>query len=209
MEKKEIQLNKGDFYFTIAAVERTEIKIKGSSFIASAFPVFDKETAMEKLNSIRKEFFDATHNCFAYRLGYEGIDYRSSDDGEPSGSAGKPMLFAIQKYEYSDILVVVTRYFGGVKLGVGGLARAYSDATEEVLKLCQKKMINRTELVRVFASYDDLSIVRSLVEKNSISFKEEYLDAVVFIANVPLSKIEAFIDSVVQSTKGRAGAVRI
>lgn len=209
MEKKEIQLNKGDFYYTIAAVERTEIKIKGSSFIASAFPVFDKENAMEKLNSIRKEFFDATHNCYAYKIGYDGVEYRSSDDGEPSGSAGKPMLFAIQKYDYSDVLVVVTRYFGGTKLGVGGLARAYSDATEEVLKICERKTINRTDLIRVFSSYDDLSIVRSIVEKNAVSFREEYRDAVEFYANIPLSHVDVFMDSIVQSTKGRAGAMKV
>lgn len=75
---------------------------------------------MQRLEEVRREFYDATHNCYAYRLGYKGLDFRAADDGEPSGSAGKPILFMLQKYDVSDVLLVVTRYFGGTKLGVGG-----------------------------------------------------------------------------------------
>ena len=115
MSKTEI-----DKYYTIKAAKRTEIKIKGSKFIGSAIPVNTKEEALNKLQDIRSEFYDATHNCFAWQIGHDKNDFRFSDDGEPSGSAGKPILQAIEKFNISNVLVVVTRFFGGTKLGVGG-----------------------------------------------------------------------------------------
>ena len=120
-----------DFYYTIQQRERTSIKVRGSEFIATVIPVTSKDQALKELESLRSEFWDATHNCFAYRIGKGGLEFRTSDDGEPSGSAGKPILFVLHKYDVSDILMVITRYYGGTKLGVGGLARAYSDSSSE------------------------------------------------------------------------------
>jgi uncharacterized YigZ family protein len=200
-------MTKKDFYYTIAKKERTEIKIKGSRFIATASYVHTKEEALAFLESIRKEFYNATHNCFAWRIGADGLEFRASDDGEPNGSAGKPILFVINKFDYSDIIVIVTRYFGGTKLGVGGLARAYSDATEAVLELCERKPIHVTIPVKVFCSYEDISIIKSLISQYALSYEELYHDAAEFTANVAQSKTEEFCAQVTTQTKGRAGTV--
>ncbi len=204
------EINKDiDKYYTIAKPLRAEIKIKGSKFIASAASVNTKEDAIQFLNTIRAEFFDATHNCFAYRIGYDGMEFRAADDGEPNGSAGKPILFSIKKFDLSDIIVVVTRYFGGTKLGVGGLARAYSEATEAVLSICEKKVINRTTSVKVFCTYEDISMVKRLVDEFAVTFTENYADAIDFVVEVHLSKVETFVQKITSSTFGRAGAMVI
>lgn len=204
MDKDEI-----DFYLTIEKQVRTQIKIKSSKFIATALPVESKDQAMSELGTIRTEFYDASHNCYSYIIGPKGMEYRYSDDGEPNGSAGKPILFAIKKYEYSDILVVVTRFFGGTKLGVGGLARAYGEATEEVLKLAKSKEVHITETLKIFTSYEDLAAVKQLILQSAVSYDEYYHDAVEFIANIPLTKVDGFINKLTDISAGRAGFVKL
>lgn len=122
-----------DEYRTIAGGAEVRLKVKDSKFIASASPSITKTQAEEFVAGLRKLHHDATHNCYAYRCGADGSTYRFNDDGEPGGAAGKPILAAIDKFGLTDIVVVVTRYFGGTKLGVGGLRRAYSDAAEQAL----------------------------------------------------------------------------
>ena len=196
-----------DVYYTITVQNRAEIKVKGSRFIATAIPVRSKEQAMTVLEQIRAEFYDASHNCYAYRLGIGGLDFRTADDGEPSGSAGKPMLFMLQKYDVSDILIVVTRYFGGIKLGIGGLARAYSDASQEALKLCEKVAVHRTTTVRVFCTYEDVTLVKSIIEKLAVNYEAEYRDAIEFTAHVHDSEVDNFCHVVTDSTNARAGTL--
>ncbi len=198
-------LQPGDYYLTIAEGKRTETKIKGSKFIASVQHVRTKDEAEAFWDARRAEFYDATHNCFAYRLGSDGLDFRYSDDGEPSGSAGKPMLFSINKFNLSDVAVVVTRYFGGTKLGVGGLARAYGGSAEEVLGECEKEMVFSIKPVKVFCSYEDLSFCKRMVEENSIIFEDYYTDSVEFLAKLPISRYERFAAEIVDRTSGRAG----
>ncbi len=198
-------LQPGDYYLTIAEGKRTETKIKGSKFIASVQHVRTKDEAEAFWDAKRAEFYDATHNCFAYRLGSDGLDFRYSDDGEPSGSAGKPMLFSINKFNLSDVAVVVTRYFGGTKLGVGGLARAYGGSAEEVLSECEKEMVFSIKPVKVFCSYEDLSFCKRMVEENSIIFEDYYTDSVEFLAKLPISRYERFAAEIVDRTSGRAG----
>jgi uncharacterized YigZ family protein len=123
-----------DEYLTIQKEARVEIKVQASRFLAATAPVSTREAAEEFIAGVRKHYYDATHNCFAYRCGVDGTLFRSSDDGEPSGSAGKPILAAIDKLHLTDVCVVVTRYFGGTKLGVGGLVRAYCDAAARGLE---------------------------------------------------------------------------
>lgn len=195
-----------DKYFTIESNQQAEIKIKGSKFIGYAASVGTKDESISFLEQIRAKHFDATHNCFAYQIGWNGSEYRFSDDGEPSGSAGRPILFSIQKYKYSDIIVVVTRYFGGTKLGVGGLVRAYSDATEAVLDLCVSKTINRTNDVDVFCRYEELSIVKRIINETAVSFMEEYTDAVKFTVKIPISKTDDFINQISTSTNTKSNA---
>lgn len=198
---------KSDIYYTIEHKERIEIKVKGSKFIGSAMPVGDKEEAMAFLNDLRSEFHDATHNCFAYKIGPEGMEFRYSDDGEPNGTGGKPIMFSIQKHDLSDILVVVTRFFGGTKLGVGGLARAYGDSANEVLKISKKRPVYIIIPVKVYCTYEDIDPVKRIVGKMAITFEEEYHDAVEMLVNIPRSKVDEFTKLITSSTGGRAGTV--
>jgi uncharacterized YigZ family protein len=200
--------NQTDIYYTIAKKERTEIKIKASKFIATVSYASTKEEAIEFLNQIKAEFHDASHNCFAYRIGATGMEYRFSDDGEPSGSAGKPILFALKKYDYSDIIVIVTRYFGGTKLGVGGLARAYSESAGEVLALCEKKPVYITIPVKIFCTYEDLPAIKKLIANYAINSEEIFHDAIEIKADIQKSKIEEFKGLVTSVTRGRAGVVK-
>jgi|688.fasta_scaffold186265_2 uncharacterized YigZ family protein len=196
-----------DFYYTIQQRERTSIKVRGSEFIATVIPVTSKDQALKELESLRSEFWDATHNCFAYRIGKGGLEFRTSDDGEPSGSAGKPILFVLHKYDVSDILMVITRYYGGTKLGVGGLARAYSDSSSAVLELCVKIPVYSTKDIKVLCMYEDVDTVRRIIDAYAINSDSEYRDAVEFIARIPESQCEMFMNEIISATSGRAGAM--
>lgn len=122
-----------DSYRSIAGPSEGLYKDNGSRFIALAYPVETEQQVKEILSGLRKEYYDARHHCYAYRLGYKGDVFRASDDGEPSGSAGRPILGQIDSAGLSDILVVVVRYFGGIKLGIPGLIRAYKTSTADAL----------------------------------------------------------------------------
>ena len=122
-----------DAYRSIAARSEGLFKDNGSRFIALAYPVETEEEVKEIVAALKKEYHDARHHCYAYRLGYRGDRFRANDDGEPSGSAGRPILGQIDSLGLSDILVVVVRYFGGIKLGIPGLIRAYKTSTADAL----------------------------------------------------------------------------
>lgn len=192
-----------DVYYTISDVKRAEIKIKGSRFIATVSNVGDISAANDFRDAMRAEFYDATHNCFAYRIGIAGNEFRAADDGEPSGSAGKPILFMIDKYELKDIFVNVTRYFGGTKLGVGGLVRAYSDAAEEVLKLVKPKPIYITDTIVINCEYDEISLCKRLIDEYAIRFSEEYQEKVLFIVDLKKSQVNEFIQTIYAQSLGK------
>jgi len=120
-------------YYTIKQRARHEIIIQKSRFIGDAFHISCEQEALEKLQEVKSEFPDATHHCYAYVVAQETLSQRFNDDGEPSGTAGMPILQVIQSRGLKNVLVVVTRYFGGIKLGANGLVRAYSRAAVEVL----------------------------------------------------------------------------
>ena len=122
-----------DTYKSIAGKSEGLYKDNGSRFISLAYPVETEQQVKEILAALRKEYHDARHHCYAYRLGHLGEVFRSSDDGEPSGSAGRPILGQIDSAGLSDVLVVVVRYFGGIKLGIPGLIRAYKTSTADAL----------------------------------------------------------------------------
>ncbi len=119
-----------EIYHSVQLHTTAQIKIEGSRFIADVFPAVTEGEAKETLESVREKYFDATHHCYAYVIGVEKNNVRTSDDGEPSGTAGVKIYSSIQSKNLSDILLVVTRYFGGTKLGVGGLGRAYFESAE-------------------------------------------------------------------------------
>ena len=122
-----------DAYRSIAARSEGLFKDNGSRFIALAFPVETEEEIRDIVAALKKEYHDARHLCYAWRLGYKGDRFRANDDGEPSGSAGRPILGQIDSLGLSDVLVVVVRYFGGIKLGIPGLIRAYKTSTADAL----------------------------------------------------------------------------
>jgi uncharacterized YigZ family protein len=194
-----------DFYNSAEEKSRAEFKEKKSKFIATVIPIENKEQAKEELDKIKKEFYDASHNCYAWRLGNEGLEYRSSDDGEPNGSAGKPILFALKKYELSDVLLVVTRFFGGTKLGVGGLARAYGGAAELVLEDTKKKQVDIFKRVSVFCTYEEINVIKRLLSQYALSYDETYTDSIVILAKIPQSKMDKFCERIVSKTNARAG----
>ena len=167
-------------FFTIEEEKlEEEIVEKKSKFIGTLFYITSEEQAQEILKKIKKQYYDARHNCFAYRVMTEnGIVERFSDDGEPSGTAGGPMLNILNKNNLCNVLIVVTRYFGGILLGTGGLVRAYSDATTKVIEsatLANETMgaevevvidYNELELLKYYCKNNNLNIVNTVYENN-------------------------------------------
>lgn len=131
-----------DLYRTVAAPAEAACRERSSKFLSWIFPVRSEEEIREHLDALRKRFFDATHHCYAWRLGPHGEAFRANDDGEPSGTAGKPILGQLLSNNLTDCLVVVVRYFGGTKLGVPGLIAAYREATADVI--AQAQIVERT-----------------------------------------------------------------
>ncbi len=194
-----------DFYHTISQSVKAEFKERKSKFIASVIPIENKEQAKNELDKIKKEFHKASHNCYAWRLGSEGLDFRSSDDGEPNGSGGKPILFALKKYDISDVILVVTRFFGGTKLGIGGLARAYGGAAELALENIEKKQVDVFKRVSIFCTYEEIDIVKNILSVYAISYEDIYTDSIVITAHIPRSKVDEFCQKIVSKTNARAG----
>jgi uncharacterized YigZ family protein len=140
-----------DTYQTIAAPSIGEFKEKGSKFIAYAYFVSDEIEIKEKLDLLKKEHFKATHHCYAYRLGTDGKNYRANDDGEPSGTAGRPILGQIDSFGLTNLLIVVVRYYGGTKLGTSGLINAYREAAKLALE-------NSVKIEKIIESQIDFSV---------------------------------------------------
>ena len=135
---------------TIKDFQQASIKEKGSEFIAIVYPIDNEENALTQLNEIRKKYFDATHHCYAYKL--KSGEEKYSDDGEPKGTAGLRILNAIQHFDLSDVLLVVVRYFGGTKLGVGPLGKAYYNASIEVLNTSE--ILTKTLFQKILIEVD-------------------------------------------------------
>ena len=133
-----------DSYYTISQSAEATFKDKGSKFYAYAYPVVYEDEIRNHLNSLYKQYYDATHHCYAWRLGPKGELSRANDDGEPSGTAGRPILGQILSRELTNILLVVVRYFGGTKLGVPGLINAYKESSRAVIDQCEiiEKTVN-------------------------------------------------------------------
>ncbi len=156
-----------DHYTTLSAESRAETRVLRSRFLALAFPISSEEAFTERLDAIRSELFDATHHCWAWRL-FEGGRERSSDAGEPSGSAGRPILQAIHSASVHDAAVVVVRWFGGVKLGTGGLGRAYRDAAAAALDAAATEERWMYERIAVEAPHRDANVVFRMVHPPEI-----------------------------------------
>ena len=163
---------------TILANSSSELDVKKSKFIANIIKITDEQDAKEKLNQIRKEYSDARHNCYAYIV-YDNETKtkieKSSDDREPSGTAGIPMLTLLQKNNLVNVLIVVTRYFGGILLGTGGLVRAYTDSSKQALEAAKIIELQYGEILEYYIEYDEFEYFKYICEKNNIEIvKTEY-----------------------------------
>lgn len=156
--------NKTDTYLSIATPSEGLFKDQGSRFLAFAYPVETESEVKEILARIRKEYHDARHHCSAFRLGLTGEQWRASDDGEPAGSAGRPILGQIDSAGLSDVLVVVVRYFGGIKLGIPGLIRAYRTATADALQKAATVEKIAGSWYTVKFGYDQMQAVMKVVK---------------------------------------------
>jgi len=155
---------------TIKENTSSEIVEKKSKFIANLFYVQSQEEAEEKIKEIKKKYHDARHNCYAYSImTKDGIINRMSDDGEPSGTAGNPMLNILIKKELVNVLIIVTRYFGGILLGTGGLVRAYSDATIEAIEKAEFVVEKIGYELEIILNYQEFEKFQYYCEKNEIS----------------------------------------
>jgi uncharacterized YigZ family protein len=162
-----------DSYLTIAAPSTGVYRDRGSKFLAYAYPIDSEAEALENVEALRREHPQARHWCYAYRLGLRGDRYRANDDGEPSGTAGRPILGQIDNRELTNIAVVVVRYFGGVKLGVGGLIQAYKASAAEAVS--QAIIVERfvEEIYRLEFAYDRLGAVLAAVERMGLPLIEQ------------------------------------
>lgn len=143
-----------DTYYTIAQSAQAQHSEMRSKFIAYAIPVETEEEALVEVARLRQEYYDARHVCWAYRLGSSGERYRANDDGEPSGTAGKPILGQLLSAELTNVIVLVVRYFGGVKLGTSGLIEAYREAAHLALSVAERKACIIEQQFRVSFGYD-------------------------------------------------------
>ena len=189
-----------DEYLVPAGETSAEIKVKGSKFIASIFPVSSKEAAEDFYGQVKKKYYDASHNCFAWRISED--EFRYSDDGEPSGTAGKPILQTLDGAGLTETLCVVTRYFGGTKLGTGGLIRAYSDSCAAALESLQIRTEVKTQRLLLVFNYDQEHTVRTFMGRiNGCIVCSDYADKVQLCIDVPVSKCAVFEDQLNEASQ--------
>lgn len=188
-----ISQQNSDQYLSISAPSTGIYKDNGSKFLAFAYPVESEEQVKEHLAALRKEYFDARHHCYAYRIGHQGQIWRANDDGEPSSTAGRPILGQLLSSELSDILVVVVRYFGGVKLGVPGLIKAYKTATSEALSAASTITKTASATYEITFGYEDQGRAMKTIKDMALPVVSQHFDAICKITvRVRLTQIQAF-----------------
>ena len=182
-----------DQYKSIAAPSQGLFKDNGSRFLALAYPVESEEEVKSIVSELRKQYHDARHHCYAYRLGYKGDVFRASDDGEPSGSAGRPILGQIDSLGLSDVLVVVVRWFGGIKLGIPGLIRAYKTSTADALQQATviEKMAGRN--FRLHFDYMAMNAVMKVLKDMDLQpSAQDFGERCSLVVRVRLSALDSF-----------------
>ena len=183
-----------DFYLTIEKPGIAEFKDRGSKFIAYAYPINAVNDFKKRLEEIKKEHSKATHHCFAYRLGIDKNNFRVNDDGEPSGTAGKPILGQIDSKELTDILIVVVRYFGGTLLGVPGLINAYKSSASMVIQVTP---VIQKAIELVYTLQFDYTLVNTVMiiikQLNCSIIQQEMQLFCRFLVGVPVSRQEEFL----------------
>jgi uncharacterized YigZ family protein len=192
-----------DEFRTIEREVRAETKVRGSRFITTAAPAADRGEAEALVARVRAEFHDATHHCFGYRLGTDDNEFRYSDAGEPSGSAGKPILLSIDKRGLTNVCVVVARYFGGTKLGIGGLVRAYGNAADQVLAAVFTRTRFKTTLIEASFPHAQISNVMHVISKAGARLVDTSYDEDVHLQlEIRQSKAREFASLLINQTSG-------
>lgn len=192
-------------YKTIKQYGEGEIEEKKSRFLGKVKPVSTEEEAIAFIESIKKQYWDARHNCYAFIIGEHSESMRCSDDGEPSGTAGKPMLEVLQNNGLKNVVAVVTRYFGGTLLGTGGLVRAYTQATQAAIEEAQIATMTMMAILEIRTDYNAIGKIKYMfAQADTLIMGEEYgVDVTVTIA-VPLSEKENVQKKIVEATNGKA-----
>lgn len=193
---------------TIKDYGEETIIIKKSRFIGYAMPAETEAEAVQFIESIQKKHWDATHNCYAYQIGQHDEIQKSNDDGEPSGTAGKPILELIKKEGLKNVVVVVTRYFGGIMLGAGGLVRAYGQTAGAGLRAAGIVTRSLFQTIQVGIDYTWLGKVENeTLQAGYFIDRIEYLDRVTVHVLVPIEAIDAFTNLITNATNGQAGII--
>ncbi|MEA3500160.1 MAG: YigZ family protein [Candidatus Marinimicrobia bacterium] len=191
-------------YYTIKNTQQFKFIEKGSKFIGNVFHVKSIDKIDEILDKMRKKHHSANHNCYAYRIGIKDNDnFRYNDDGEPSGSAGKPIYNEFLKHNISDVLLIVTRYFGGKKLGIGGLIKAYGYCAEHTLALSKKKKIVFGQKIYFKCSYTQHPLLLKEFNKiNIIKLDQNFKKNISIVLEVNFGEEEIIIENVKNATSG-------
>lgn len=193
-----------DSFLTVDAPAEAAVRERSSRFLASIHPVRSEEEIRAILDELRKRYYDATHRCYAWRLGPQGEQFRANDDGEPSGTAGKPMLGQLLSHALTDCLVVVVRYFGGTKLGVPGLIAAYREATAEAIAAARivERTVDRT--VRVDFPYVVLNEIMRTVKEMQPAIRRQEFDN---LCTLELTIRESLADELVGKLRKAGGSI--
>ncbi|MCD6163548.1 MAG: YigZ family protein [candidate division Zixibacteria bacterium] len=202
--------NNKDLFFEIKEASQAELKVKGSRFIATVRKVSDIGETQQILDEIAKTYHDATHNCYAWIVDSgRKRRFRYSDAGEPSHTAGLPIFKAIESHNLSNVIVIVTRYFGGVKLGTGGLIKAYSKTASDALKKSGIVKKYHTETVMFTTSFEFVSLVHNIISSFKAVLKDTSYDKeVTFTVEVRTSKNKEFIRKLKDGTNGQVAFIK-
>ncbi|WP_251329026.1 IMPACT family protein [Haloplanus pelagicus] len=193
-------------YRTVGARAQAAFEVKGSEFVGHVAPAESVDEAEAFVDEVRAAYADATHNVPAYRVPADGGDMLrewSSDDGEPTGSAGKPALNVLVQRDLRNVVAVVTRYYGGVNLGVGGLARAYARGVSDAVDAAGVVEERPHERMTVVVDYDDSGTARGILESEGVDFEAAYEERVRFDVRVPVEAADALRDRLRSATGGR------
>jgi uncharacterized YigZ family protein len=182
-----------DIYYEPIGTSQANLREKGSKFLAYVFPVKNEIEIKKHLLELRSKYPDATHHCYAWILNPDKSAQRSTDDGEPSNSAGKPILRAIISKDLTNVLVAVVRYFGGTQLGIPGLIQAYGDAAKNALDLCEIKEHFISDYFDISADFANEQEIHRLINSFKVSvIKSEYTDKVIYFVSVRRSNAAEF-----------------
>lgn len=189
---------------TLKRPGQAQIDVKNSIFIAYAIPLEDEEEAKSFISSIKNRHHDANHNVSAYLINRDNIlAMKYDDDGEPAGSSGKPVFKILEMKELSNVAVVVTRYFGGIKLGFGGLARAYREAAIEAIENAGIIEVSDKSVVKIKSDYSDMDTVVHLADHYGATLKTDYSEVVSFTVEIDAEIKDTFLEKLINITRNR------